>query len=798
MESVQKAVTIRIKELTASVSELEEAQHGNGSPRLDPEDSFIDGYGRLCLSPSRSNSDDIYGAGEQALLAQSSESFDEAEIERLKTKLSMSSASQSGDKSISRKASKALINSDLEMRAYYFSQALSAKKKRWCAIRARTVRDSKPALSMQRFEEFLEDSEGHSSAEWAAKQDWLRFARHGEFESRSPQAPPIRIHSEIQGMKSPGDWRHIKPFMTSSPATHHSKHVSALGIPSLSENRSVLLEASRAIDNYHTSRDTEVLKRIILDIHKRLVQEEAAFLEEERKEREKASQIKPPLSTGLPDLTVIEMSDKDAIASSFIPPSNGRKLERKASLASFDAEGDRKTSKSSESSRPIGPDKSNYREVSNINSESTPKSIVGATSTINPADRVRAIYEQCNPSKLGEVPQLLQKYAGQERTLIAKLEKKYAAQLAASSANLLLQSAGSLNFSTSSSTTSSSPFQQLQSSSSGPSLFQSNSSSTKMGGESQTLSQPCSSLFGGSNSSSDNASLFGAKSNLFQTPSASSSNALGGATIRSGAENAVSRITAIYQQHNPSKLGEIPQLLEKYKGRELELLSKVERKYNIQQQPQSGGVFATSQVQGSQPSGTGAGSLFGKSTSATTAGPFASWGNQQSAATNLSGSSSLFSGGTNAVASTPFATPNNGAGGSSLFSGGNPMNTGGTESIPTPFATNKSNSSGGSITSFGGGFAKAFGSSTATAPGFKPTPFSGGSTPFSGSSNTGLFQGGSANKGSPFGSTIQQNSLFDGANSSGFGGANKTPTPFGGGIGMTGGGAAKPSLWGKK
>ena len=43
--------------------------------------------------------------------------------------------------------------------------------------------------------------------------------------------------------------------------------------------------------------------------------------------------------------------------------------------------------------------------------------------------KVVAIYETCNPTKLGEVDNLLAKYAGREDELIARLRKKYAAQL---------------------------------------------------------------------------------------------------------------------------------------------------------------------------------------------------------------------------------------------------------------------------------------------------------------------------------------------------------------------------------
>ena len=45
--------------------------------------------------------------------------------------------------------------------------------------------------------------------------------------------------------------------------------------------------------------------------------------------------------------------------------------------------------------------------------------------------KVIEIYAKCNPTKLGEVDNLLAKYAGRETELIARLQKKYAAQLGA-------------------------------------------------------------------------------------------------------------------------------------------------------------------------------------------------------------------------------------------------------------------------------------------------------------------------------------------------------------------------------
>jgi hypothetical protein len=46
-------------------------------------------------------------------------------------------------------------------------------------------------------------------------------------------------------------------------------------------------------------------------------------------------------------------------------------------------------------------------------------------------------------------------------------------------------------------------------------------------------------------------------------------------------EEIVAAITAIYTTHNPLKLDEIPKLLVKYQTREVELLQKIRKKYDI-------------------------------------------------------------------------------------------------------------------------------------------------------------------------------------------------------------------------
>ena len=45
------------------------------------------------------------------------------------------------------------------------------------------------------------------------------------------------------------------------------------------------------------------------------------------------------------------------------------------------------------------------------------------------------------------------------------------------------------------------------------------------------------------------------------------------------AEQYAQRVYQFYQQHNPTKLSEVPQLMEKYRGKEAELIQKLEMKY---------------------------------------------------------------------------------------------------------------------------------------------------------------------------------------------------------------------------
>jgi hypothetical protein len=81
-------------------------------------------------------------------------------------------------------------------------------------------------------------------------------------------------------------------------------------------------------------------------------------------------------------------------------------------------------------------------------------------------------------------------------------------------------------------------------------------------------------------------------------------------------------VRAIYEKHNPQKLGDVPRILEKYRGREMELLDSLHAKYGIaaKSAPAPGGGATPGGLFGfGSPSGAGAGaggastgSVFGK------------------------------------------------------------------------------------------------------------------------------------------------------------------------------------------
>jgi hypothetical protein len=245
--------------------------------------------------------------------------------------------------------------------------------------------------------------------------------------------------------------------------------------------------------------------------------------------------------------------------------------------------------------------------------------------------KLRDIYATHVPDKLSDVPKLMTKYAGKEAELLDRVMKKYGVSAPATSAATENAAAfgtpaalgggktagdntaagtsglgfGGLNAALLGAADAA-PLAVDTAAKPGTSLFGSTSTTGAGTGA-------ASSLFGSSTPGKPTAtptpfgapaaastSLFGSKTpvssaasaiplapastggigSLFSQPAAGLSSTPTPATGDS-AESILQRVTAIYTQHNPSKLAEIPTLMEKYRGQEAQLLAKLEKKYGV-------------------------------------------------------------------------------------------------------------------------------------------------------------------------------------------------------------------------
>eukprot|EP00931_Biecheleriopsis_adriatica_P102925 TRINITY_DN7782_c0_g1_i1.p1 TRINITY_DN7782_c0_g1~~TRINITY_DN7782_c0_g1_i1.p1 ORF type:complete len:2353 (-),score=629.77 TRINITY_DN7782_c0_g1_i1:22-7080(-) len=377
-----------------------------------------------------------------------------------------------------------------------------------------------------------------------------------------------------------------------------------------------------------------------------------------------------------------------------------------------------------------------------------PAAAAAATVDVKQAykDRMIKIYQQHNPSKVGEIDTLMGKYVGQEHTMYLKICKKYnvppepeikpgaTASIAGGSASSGSASSGGGLFGSASPGSASSGGGLFgAAATSGGGLFGSSggASSSSLGG----------SLFGGSASSSgglggasSSSSFFGSSSSggagLFGTPAASAPAAGGGVDVKQAYKD---RMVKIYQQHNPSKVGEIDTLMGKYVGQEHTMYLKICKKYNVPPEPEikaggapssGGGLF------GSAPSGVAMGGGFGMQSSG-------GFGGMQS-----SGSSSPFGG----------------AAQGGLFGGGaSSSGFGGASSSGFGASSSGGGLFGGAASSggFGGGgfgapaTAGAFGAPASSSPFGAPAGGSFGAP----ASGGGLFGGGGMPAASPFGAS---------------------------------------------
>lgn len=404
-------------------------------------------------------------------------------------------------------------------------------------------------------------------------------------------------------------------------------------------------------------------------------------------------------------------------------------------------------------------------------------------------DKIVAIYQQHNPTKVGEIDTLMAKYKGTENVMYAKICKKYNVPMEPVEAPGAPQ-AGAAPFGGGSA----SPFGAMGVSSGAtqaglgapnlsgatqagigaPSLFGApgGAMQTGFGGAAAAPANPFGATgaapcpFGGASAAPATPFGMSAQPAAQQAnPFAASAPAMGGMLCggmpgaqAQGAGNAVaeyrSRILAIYQQHNPSKIAEVDNLLVKNQGKEYELYMRICNKYKVPPQPQLGG--------GAAPQG-----MFG---AAQAANPFAA---APSGATPFGGVPQGFGASSaSAFGGSPFG------GGASQPAFGTPSALGG-----TPFGGAAPNPFGGSgaapMNPFGAAAPSSmFGAPAATTPAFG-TPSALGASPFAGGGAASPFGApGSGGGMSPFG-------MASGATPFGAAGAGGA---FGGSLGAVGGG----------
>eukprot|EP01032_Pedospumella_encystans_P011975 gene11975-13889_t len=454
--------------------------------------------------------------------------------------------------------------------------------------------------------------------------------------------------------------------------------------------------------------------------------------------------------------------------------------------------------------------------------------------------QLHEIYAKYVPEKLSDVPKLLAKYAGREKELLEKAIKKYGpvAPLASPSRAAHKSSPGGPPGSPLG--TRPRPSGSIVDSDDQPRSRSASVASAASAGAGGTLSGVPKSIFGGggkpfstgfgastvgaATSAPPSGGLFGGNAtagagSLFKpagsaagaevapsAPSATPGASIFGAAPAVGAgslfakpstaaaagttdpkQQILQRVTEIYTQHNPSKLSEIPQLLEKYKDRELQLIANLEKKYNVPHVPLASSVPAAAPVSaagtsvfGGGAAATGATSIFGKGAGA--AQPSTGFGaGAAGTAGAAGGGGSLFGKPSASATPTPFGNnPTVGAGASAGLGGtASPFGNTGSAGIPAPF----------------GNTASPFGNATAAIPNAaatsgtgslfgKPGPtastgFGASSASQGGNGTGGLFGGGSAGVGGT-------SSPFTGAQNTTTGNLGTTGGLFGSSAGVAG------------
>jgi hypothetical protein len=354
--------------------------------------------------------------------------------------------------------------------------------------------------------------------------------------------------------------------------------------------------------------------------------------------------------------------------------------------------------------------------------------------------KIKDLYQQYNPEKLSDIPALLKKYSGKTKELYDKLVQKYVK--AGTSAPVVTGTAPPTAATT-------------------PSLFGNASNTSKSPFATTATAAGSSPLISLSTSTAAN-NTFGS----FSLPSTTGANS-GNSTSNNDNNNNkfFTIVTEIYQKYNPSKLDEIPNTLQKYAGKELELIGKLKKKYNIMEP-----IASESQLFPSGSSGVAlapTASLFGGSGGVGSNQPsslFASPLSNASTTTSLFPSSSAAS--TSLTPNQPSLFGNNAPSGS-LFGGNNTNNT--ASSVFSGGSTGIGGGGGGAVGGGGGlfggtgnnqsksPFANNTNSNTSTTPslfgGGNTTSLLGGTSPFQQPQQSQVFQ-----------QQQQQSSLFGGNN----------------------------------
>ena len=187
-----------------------------------------------------------------------------------------------------------------------------------------------------------------------------------------------------------------------------------------------------------------------------------------------------------------------------------------------------------------------------------PSTPAAAAPQMSTRERVTKIYQQYDPSKLGDVDKVLEKYAGRDQELIEMLEEKY--QVTSGLPTALPSVAASPPPPTPAAPASSS---QQTTRERVTKIYQ-QYNPTKLGDVDKVLEK-----------------FAGRDQELIEMLEEKYSVKPSTPAVAAPQMSTRERVTRIYQQHNPSKLSDVDKVLEKYAGRDQELIEMLEEKYQV-------------------------------------------------------------------------------------------------------------------------------------------------------------------------------------------------------------------------